>query len=316
MNTMEIFYIVFVSLSGVAMGSLAALMIGHLMDEHWLAHVRAEIEAAALTLPLLLLLGIPLAFGLAELFPWVTGRAGLPPLRAAFLSPAFYLARSAVYLAVCAGLAFWLIRTRHVRRASAIGLALLTPVMSFAAYDWVLSREPHWWSSLFGFAFGLSQVLAALAIAILVTMLKPKHASPKRMKSLERALLTLALLTVWTWFAQFLIVWLANLPDGAEWYLRRSDPESLALLKVSYGLMLVAIVVLVPSGVSRIGMIVGSALALLHHGTHIIWILQPRGEPSWFDLGLIAILAALWIVALAIVMQLRPTYAEEGAAEP
>jgi hypothetical protein len=248
MNTMEVFYIVFVGLSGLAMGSLAVLMIGYLMSEHWLAPVRGEVEAAALTLPLLLLLGIPPAFGLEQLFPWATWRGDLPLLRAAFLSPGFYLMRSAVYLAVCVGLAFWLIRTRNERRTSAIGLALLTPVMSFAAYDWVLSREPHWWSSLFGFAFGLSQVLAALAMAILLTLLKPEPASPTRMKSLERALLTLALLTIWTWFAQFLIVWLVNLPQGAEWYMRRSDPSDLVLLAVSYGLMLMAVVVLVPSG--------------------------------------------------------------------
>ncbi|MGO4524341.1 hypothetical protein AB4097_05680 [Microvirga sp. 2MCAF35] len=316
MSTMEVFYIVFVGLTGLAMGSLVVLMLGHLMSEHWLAPVRSEIEAAALTLPLLLLLSIPLAFGLEQVFPWASWRDDLPPFRAAFLSPAFYLLRSAIYLGVCIALAFWLTRTPHVRRASAIGLACLIPVMSLSAYDWVLSREPHWWSSLFGFAFGLSEALAALSIAILVALLKTEPASPVRLKSLERALLTLALLSVWTWFAQFLIVWLANLPQGAEWYARRSDPQSLALVAVSYGLMLAAILVLVPSGVSRIGMIVGSALALLHHGIHFVWILQPQGAPSWIDLGVMAALMGLWGGALTIVMQLRPTYAEEAAAEP
>jgi len=316
MSTMEALYVVFVGLSGLAMGSLTVLMIGHLMSEHWLAPVRNEVEAAALTLPLLLLFGIPLAFGLDQLFPWASQRADLPPLRAGFLSPGFFLARSAVYLLVCAGLAFWLTRTRHVRRASAMGLALLTPIMSFAAYDWVLSREPHWWSSLFGFAFGLNQVLAALACAILVTLLKAEPAAPTRMKGLERALLTLALLTVWTWFAQFIIVWLANLPDGAAWYMRRSDPESLKVLSVSYGLMLAAIVVLVPSGVSRIGMIGGSALALLYHATHTLWILQPKGEPSWLALGLILGAVFVWMGAFSAVMWIRPTYAEEAGVEP
>ncbi|MBA1156406.1 hypothetical protein [Microvirga mediterraneensis] len=316
MSTMEVLYIVFVGLTGLAMGSLVVLMLGHLMSEHWLAPVRSEIEAAALTLPLLLLLGIPLAFGLEQVFPWAGGSGDLPPLRAAFLSPAFYLLRSVIYLAVCVALAFWLIRTRDVRRASAIGLACLIPIMSLSAYDWVLSREPHWWSSLFGLAFGLSEALAALSIAILIALLKVEPASPVRMKSLERALLTLALLSVWTWFAQFLIVWLANLPQGAEWYARRSDPQSLALVAVSYGLMLAAILVLVPSGVSRIAMIVGSALALLHHATHFVWILQPQVDPSWIDLGLMAGLVGLWGVAFTIVMRFRPTYAEEAAAEP
>ena len=316
MSPMEALYIVFVGLSGIAMGSLAVLMIGHLMSEHWLAPVRGKVEAAALTLPLFLLLGVPLAFGLEQLFPWVSHRTHLPPMRAAFLSPGFFLMRSLIYLLVCTGLAFWLIRTRHVRRASAIGLALLAPTMSLAAFDWVLSREPHWWSSLFGFAFGLNQLLAALACAILITLIKPEHASPKRMASLERALLTLALLTVWTWFAQFVIVWLVNLPAGAAWYLRRSGPESLTLLTASYLLMLTAIVVLVPSGVSRATMIGGSILALLFHGTHMLWILQPKGRPSWLDLSLILGAAALWIAVFSAVMRLRPTYPEEVREEP
>ncbi|MBJ6125706.1 hypothetical protein [Microvirga splendida] len=316
MSAMEALYIVFVLLAGVAMGSLVVLMIGHLMNEHWLAPVRAEVEAAALTLPLLLLLGLVLAFGLGELFPWVGSRADLPPARASYLSPGFFMVRSAAYLLICIGLAYWLTHTRHLRRASAIGLALLTPVMTFSAYDWVLSREPYWWSSLFGFAFALGQVLAALASAILITLLKTEPASPKRMASLERALLILLLLTAWTWFAQFLIVWLANLPHEVAWYLDRSDDGNLALLGASYALMLTAIVLLVPSGVSRKGMLVGSALALLHHGTHMIWVLQPRGDFSWFALGLILAVVALWTGVYVAVMRVRPTYVEEATEEP
>ncbi|MCG7393438.1 hypothetical protein MHY87_11025 [Microvirga sp. ACRRW] len=316
MNVTEALYVAFVGLAGISMGSLVVLMLGHLMNEHWFAPIRAEVEAAALMIPLVLILGIPVAIGIEQLFPWVSERSGLPPARALFLSPGFFLMRSALYLLVCFGMAFWLIRTRHVRRASAVGLGLLTPIMSFAAYDWVLSREPHWWSSLFGFAFGLAQVLAALAGAILVNFLKPDPASPRRMASLERALLTLALLTVWTWFAQFIIVWLANLPQGAEWYLRRSDPWDLRLLTVSSLLILGAIVVLVPSGVSRAAMIGGSALVLLYHGIHTLWILQPMVTFSWLGIGLIVGMICLWIAGFILVMKRRPSYAEEAAAEP
>lgn len=316
MTAMEALYIVFVALAGLAMGSLVVLMVGHLMSEDWLAPVRAEAEAAALTLPFLLLLGLVLAFGLGELFPWAAHPLDLPPARAGFLSPGFFMIRSAAYLLICTGLVYWLTHTRHLRRASAIGLALLTPVMTFSAYDWVLSREPHWWSSLFGFAFGLGQVLAALASAILITLLKREPASPQRMASLERALLTLLLLTAWTWFAQFLIVWLANLPHEVAWYLDRSGDGNLALLGTSYALMLAAIVVLVPSGVNRMAMLIGSALALLHHVTHMLWVLQPRGELSWTALGSILAVAALWIGVYVAVMRVRPTYTEEAVEEP
>jgi hypothetical protein len=316
MSPMEAIYIVFVVLSGITMGSLVVLMVGHLMNEHWLAPVRAEAEAAALTLPGLLLLGLVLAFGLGELFPWAGHRLDVPSARATYLRPGFFLIRSAVYLLICTGLAYWLTQTRNSRRASAIGLALLTPVMILAAYDWVLSREPQWWSSLFGLAFGLGQALAALASAILITLLKKEPASPQRMASLERALLTLLLLTAWTWFAQFLIVWLANLPHEVAWYLNRSDDGDLILLGTSYALMLAAIVILVPSGVSRTAMLIGSALALLHHGTHMLWVLQPRGGLSWLALGLFLAVAALWIGVYVTIMRARPTYVEEAVEEP
>ncbi len=316
MSTMEALYLAFIALAGLGMGSLVALMIGHIMNEHWLAPVRAELEAAALTLPLMLLLGLVLAFGLDQIYPWTLDSSNLPPIRAGYLSPAFFLIRSFIYLLASAAIAFWLIRTRHVRRTSGFGLALMTPIMTFAAYDWVLSREPHWWSSLFGLAFAQSQVLAALAGAILVTLLGAEHASLKRMKSLERALLTLLLLTLWTWFAQFLIVWLSNLPHEVTWYLRRSDPWNFTLVMTAFALMVAAIVVLAPSGVSRIGMIIGSALALMHHATHMVWILQPKGRASWPDLGLIVGMAVLWAVAFAMIMRRRPTYADEASEEP
>ncbi|RDI61122.1 hypothetical protein [Microvirga subterranea] len=312
---LEATYMAFVMLAGFSMGGLALLMIGHLMNEHWLAPVRSEAEAAALMMPLLLVIGIPLAFGLDQLFPWARGEPDLPPARAAFLDPRFYLARSVAYIGLGTFVACWLVSTRNPRRVSGIGLAVLTPVMTFAAFDWVLSRSPQWWSSLFGFAFSLSQVLAALAAAILITLLKPEHAAPKRMLSLERALLTALLLALWTWFAQFLIVWLANLPAEVSWYLDRSDPLSLGLIAVAVVATLVAVAVLVPSGVSRATMIIGSALALVQHAAHMLFIFRPVSW-SWLDLGLAGGAVVAWACLFTVVMRTRPTYEDEMAEDP
>jgi hypothetical protein len=314
-GTLEFTYSAFVGLAGFAMGSLGLLMIGHLMSEDWVAPIRSEAEAAGLTAPLLLLFGIPLAFKLPELFPWADPSMELAGPRAFLLSPGFFTLRGAFYLLISSGLAVWLVQTRQLRRTSAIGLALMTPVMTLAAYDWVLSRDPRWWSSLFGFAFALSQLLAALAGAILITLLRPKHASPTRMLSLERALLTLSLLSVWTWFSQFLIVWLANLPREVAWYLERSDTTSLWLVGAAFAAMAAAILVLIPSGVSRRGMIVGSALVLLHHALHLFWILEPARNLRWPDLALAFGFTAFWGLAWTLLMRSRSRDADETPRE-
>ncbi|HZC14783.1 MAG TPA: hypothetical protein VE270_12260, partial [Thermoleophilaceae bacterium] len=73
----EAWLLAFVLWTGLALGCLGLLMIGHLLGESWLHPVRSELEAGALTIPLAGLLGLPLLFDLAALYPWA-GAAGLP----------------------------------------------------------------------------------------------------------------------------------------------------------------------------------------------------------------------------------------------
>jgi hypothetical protein len=300
----------FVLLAGLVVGSLGLLMTGHLMSEEWLAPVRSEAEAAALTAPCLFVFAIPLLPALGEIYPWAAGAPlALPQPRAAFLTTPFFLARSAFYLGVWSALALWIARTAEPRRASAIGLALLAPTAAFAGNDWVLSRDPLWWSSLFGFGFSVSQLLAALAGGILVSLLRPEHPSPDRMRSLERALLTLALLTLWIWLVQFIIVWLANLPHEAAWYLARWANRSWLLVGVAVPALLAAVFILAPPGFGRLTMIAGSALLLLQHVAHMVWLLDT-------DMDLSGVLLAsglflCWAALFASLLQRRPTFESE-----
>ncbi len=314
-SALEAWYFAFVFAFGLVAGSLGLLMIGHLMSEEWLKPVRAEAEAAALTALLVVAMALPLAFALPDLYPWAGDSAPrLPPGRAAYLSPGFFLARSVFYLAVWTALAVWITRTGHVRRASAIGLALLAPTVTFAANDWVLSREPLWWSGLYGFSFAVSQLLATLAGAILISLLRPEHPSPVRMQSLERALLTLALLALWSWFAPFLIVWLGNLPQEAAWYLARTGPWLWPLLGIALPALVTAVVILAPPGFGRRTMVAGSALLLLHHGAYMLWLLGPaarQGPVTGSDMMVGLALAAVWAAWFAVALRDRPTFEEE-----
>jgi hypothetical protein len=308
---LEAWYVIFIVLSGIASGSLGLIMFGHLLGEDWLAPIRDEAEAAALTLPLLLVLAAPLALGLEALYPWAHGAAAdLPALRAAYLDEGFFLLRGATYLLAWSGLAAWLVSTRRPRRASAVGLAVLAPTMTLAANDWVLSRDPDWWSSLFGFAFAMSQLLAALAGAILVSLLKREHPSARRMQSLERALLTLALLTLWTWFAQFIIVWLANLPNEAAWYLARAGDRLWLKTAVALPALLLAIVILVPPGAGRMTMLAGGLLLLLHHAFHMLWLLRPTATTplvSVLDVAVWSGIGVLWFSAAVLAARILPS---------
>ena len=301
----DLWFAIFVLAAGFVTGALGLLLIGHLMSEEWLRPVRSEAEAIVLCAPLLFVLALPLTLRLDDIYPWaLEGGAGLPSGRATLLSPAFFLARGAAYLAVWTALGVWVTRTRDPRRVGAIGLALLAPTATLAANDWVLSREPLWWSSLFGFSFALSQLLAALALGILISLLRPEHPSPGRMQSLERALLSIALLVLWAWFAQFLIVWLANLPNEGAWYLNRArSPWLGVMVGLAIPALVLSVLILAPPGFGRRTMIAGSTLILVHHVAHMAWLIRPEGQAAsagglLVALGLAVALAACFAAAL------------------
>jgi len=312
----EAWFLAFVTASGLAIGSLALLTIGHAMGETWLDPIRSEVEAAARTLPILILFGLPLAARLPELYPWATGepRPDLTGLRRILFEPVVFTARSALYLGAWCAVAFWVTQTDNPRRASAIGLAILVPTVSLAVADWVMSREPDWQSGLFPFAFAISQLLAALAGAIFLSLVRRERPSTERLVSLERALLTLALLALWTWFAQFLIVWLANLPAEAAWYGRRSGNWLWLVGGAAVPALVLAVVLLIPVGVGRRTMLAGSGLVLVQHAAYALWLLRPAArEPAltMWDLAIPAALGLLWTAWFAAAYRRRPGYATE-----
>lgn len=310
----EAWWFAAVLLAGLATGALGLLMIGHLMSEDWLAPVRRDAEAVALAAPLVAIFFAPLAFRLGALYPWASSEiSGLPGPRAAYLDPGLFLLRAVAYLAIWIALAVWMPRAANKRIASGVGLALLAPTVTLAANDWVLSREPFWWSSLFGFGFAVSQLLGAFALVVALVLAR-RPPERERMVGLERALLTLALLVLWTWFAQFLIVWLANLPEEAAWYLLRSDEWLWPLAYVALPALAIAVVILAPPGVGRWTMLTGALLLLVQHLAHMAWLLLPSGRglaPGPGDPAVLAGLGLVWAIWVALVRRVLPDYAAQ-----
>src|SRR5437667_5750011 len=149
---------------GIALGGLAFTMLHHLTGGDWGLAIRRECEAAAMTLPLLAIGFIPLAFGTRHLFPWgdvqlVAGDKILQQQQIYF-NPTWFCIRAAIYFAVWCGLA-WLLCSesmqferggdfavvRKMRKVSAGGLLAFMVTVTMAAIDWIMSREVHFYSS-------------------------------------------------------------------------------------------------------------------------------------------------------------------------
>ena len=308
-SVLEAWLLGFILLAGVSVGALALLLTGQILGETWLQPIRAELEAIADLLPMVAVLAVPVLAYPGALYGWVGGETGTADRD--WLDAEFFILRSVIYLAVwiaIAGLA-----KRRYRRplTSGIGLVILIPSVSLFALDWLASREPEWISGLYGPAFAVSQLLAAMSLGLLLTLIRPGRPSRVEAESLRTALLALALLTLWTWFTQFVIVWMADLPPESAWYLRRAGPW-LVLQYIAVPALLVAIILLVPPRAGPLRLVIITGLLLVQHLAHLIWLIRPtalHAVPALVDTAVLAVLIGLWLVFLSVGLSRRPNLA-------
>lgn len=225
--------------TGVALGSLALMLVHTMTRGSWGIAGRRVLEAASRTLPWMLLLFIPLVFGLGELYPWTHPAPGdhILEKKAGYLNIPGFSIRLLIYFALWLFLAFSLNRLAarqdreadpgliaKMKRIAGPGIVLWALAVTFASVDWLMSLDPHWFSTIYGVWLMGSMGLSALAFLILISawlyrrepmsgVLRPGHFH-------DWGKLMFASTMLWAYFSfsQFLIIWSGNLPEEIHWY--------------------------------------------------------------------------------------------------
>src|SRR5438874_3710145 len=177
----------FIFWTGITVGSLALLALQHLTGGAWGLVIRRVLEASTRTLPLMIVLFLPIAFGVNQIYLWTNSgfmnqTLALHEKAAKFLNPSFFLMRTALYFAIWSALAIvlnWFSieqdRTgdpklrKRMQMISGPGVVLFVLTTTFASIDWAMSLDPAWSSTSFGFIFVAAWTLSALAFTILVS---------------------------------------------------------------------------------------------------------------------------------------------------
>ena len=231
---------------GAALGCLGVLMITHVTGGAWGASVRRVLEAGARTLPLLALLFVPIALGLPRIYEWANPEAvrhdELLQWKSLYLNVPFFLARTVLYfviwITITRVLTGWSLeqdRTGDPRLLTKLeylsrgGLVTLVLTMTFAAFDWTMSLQPHWYSTIYGVIFIGASGISAFSLAIVLTSLlveRPPVAGIVRVDQLhDLGKLLLGFVMLWAYFSlsQGLIIYAANLPEEITWYIARTS---------------------------------------------------------------------------------------------
>ena len=309
---------------GIALGCLPILMLHHLVGGTWGFVIRRVLEAGTRTLPLMLVLFVPILFGIHSLYEWshpdvVAVDTALQAKRA-YLNIPFFIVRAALYFAAWIATAYLLNRwsaeqdatgdprlLRRFQLLSAVGIVLYSLTLTFASIDWGMSVDPHWFSTIYGMLFIVGQALTALALVIRIAVPLSEspplagHMNASVFQDLGNLLLAFVMLWAYISFSQYLIIWSGNLPEEIPWYVRRGAngwqwvAAALALFQFALPFLL-----LLARSNKRNKVVLGwiASGVLLMRWMDIYWLIAPSFWPSArihvFDVVLFLMIGGMW----------------------
>ncbi len=303
----------FAYFASLSLGALFYVMVQHLTGSAWSVTVRRLMENIMRTVPVALLLVIPVFLGTHQLYEWTHGAAAQHPLLAkkiGYLNEQWFVIRGLIAIGLWSLLALRLyslsrqqdgngslVYTKAAEKWSAPGMLVLFLSASMAAFDWIMSLDPSWWSTMFGVYFlaggALSFMAALIAICLalrsagyLTNSIREEH-----YHDLGKWLFALTVFWAYIAFSQYMLIWYGNLPEETVWFQRRlAGSWSAWRFVLIFGHFFVPFFTLMPRSSKRNLKLLGffAGWMLLMHYCDLYWQVMPvlHGHgftPNWMD---------------------------------
>lgn len=286
---------------GLALGAFFFVMVHHITGARWGVVVRRIAEAVATTLPLFAILFIPILLGREHLFEWMRPEVietdHLVQEKIGYLNTPFFLIRAVVYFAAWVGFSLLLGRLSvrqdggdgvafqaKMRKLTAPALILFALTITFAAFDWLMSISPHWFSTMFGVYYFAGAFQAGLALLILVALALKKAGklegivTVEHMHDLGKFLFAFTVFYAYIAFCQYFLIWYANIPEETFWYLERWEGgwKGTALAMIFATFVLPFLILLAREPKRRAGtLMAASVIVILGRAIEMYWLVMP-----------------------------------------
>jgi len=321
----------------VATGCLGLLLLHHLSGGKWGIVLRRPMEAGARTIPVVAILSLPLFLGLDKIFLWADHARiegdHLLEHKAAYLNPTAFTARFVAIVLIFTAYAFLLSRKSaaqdsegdhghaySMQKTSSVGLLLFVLATSFLGFDWLMSLDPHWFSSLYGAIFLAGGGIAALTFLILVAnRLLASEAmagvlTRKRFHDFGTLLFAFVMFFTYLCISQFIIAYQGNLPEEVVWFSERFHGS---WAYVAAGLLIFhfffPFLILLHRPIKRRAATLAkiAAFVLLMRWADLVWSSRPSLAHeglglSWIDLAAPLAVGGIWFFFFARELAKRP----------
>lgn len=320
-------------------GCLGLYMLNQLTGGRWGAAIRRPLEAGMRLIPLMALLFVPVLLQLAHYYPWARPGAAehdaLLAHKAGWLNPAFFMVRAALYFLVWFLFAGVMLRVSarrdqgdeaaalSARRSSGPGVLLFALTVSFAAFDWAMSLEPRWFSTMYGLIFLVGGALQTMCMCIVFGAWLRRREPFTQMLSGDRfhdlGTLSFAMVLLWAYtnFSQYLIIWSGNLDEETPWvHVRTSESwRTLAYALVVFHFFVPFLLMLIRKNKYHARILAGiAALLIAMRFLDLYWYIGPAFSPEftihWIDLVLPCAMGGFWVFFFLQSFKNRPYVSE------
>jgi hypothetical protein len=304
----------------LCVGALLLLQAGHAAKASWMVVTRRFTESIVSVIPLYLLLFIPVALVLGQLYPWAAPAPAIDPeVRRAiehkhvYLNPPFFVLRTLfyflVFIVVGGLLRGWsrandeqpsLARVHRMRGLAGGAIPLVALCLTWASFDWTMSLKPDWSSTIFGLYVFSGAFVGALAV---VCMLLPRstRATADHAQALGRLLFAMIIFWAYMAFSQLLIYWIGDLPEDVGYYRVRTTGSWASVTAVLvFGHFFLPFFVLLSRPLKRNKgrLALVGAFVLAMHFVDVYWLVLPTRDasgarPDLGDLGALLLVAGL-----------------------
>ena len=312
----------------IPLGCTGLLMLHHLTGGRWGFPLRRIVEAGSRSLGWMAALFIPIVIGMSKLYAWArpldVQADSMLQEKHWYLNPSGFTGRAVAYFVILLSVVYLLNkwsreqdRTAELKYKDRMG-ALSGPGLIFwglivtgASVDWVMSLEPHWYSTIYGMLFMVIEGLAAMAFSIFVLRMLSDHepskgaVDSKQFHDLGNLMLALVMLWAYLSFDQLLIVWAGNLKEEIPWYMQRAfgawAPVGVVLVVLHFA---VPFLLLLQRGVKRrlraLSKVAGLIIVLTL--VDIYWIVVPSYQAHttrvhWLDVFGVIGIGGVWLGA-------------------
>ena len=297
------------------LGAMFFVLVFHLTGSVWSIVLRRIGETMMMVVPVMGIFFIPLLFGMHDLYHWTHAAPTDKVLqhKAGYLNMPFFIIRSVIYFAAW----YWIARSlykaslslenedpvsqiKRMRRTSAAAMFVFAFTVTFAAIDWIMSLEPHWYSTIFGAYIFSGSLVGALSFFVLIGLYLRKKNLLQDVITTEHyhdlAIMIFGFIIFWGYmgFSQYFLMWYANIPEETIYYFKRwQGTWKIFTMTLVLGHFALPFVLLLPRFMKR-NLTFLKILAiwlLIMHWIDLYWMVMVNHSPQgiqlhWLDAAL------------------------------